>query len=70
MARMKLIERKHVRVPPRRNAVPTESHNFSSMDDLEKVDVGGGVIPRPTYVSVHLNTSQKQELIELLKAYV
>jgi hypothetical protein len=27
MARMKLTVRKHVRVPPRRNVVPTESHN-------------------------------------------
>jgi hypothetical protein len=43
---------------------------FSSMDDLEKVDIGDGVIPRPTYVSVHLNTSQKYEIIELLKAYM
>jgi hypothetical protein len=42
---------------------------FSSMDDIEKVDIGDGVIPRPTYVSVHLNTGQKQEIIELLKAY-
>jgi hypothetical protein len=24
---------------------------FSSMDDLEKVDIGDGVVPRPTYVS-------------------
>jgi hypothetical protein len=24
---------------------------FSSMEDLEKVDIGDGVIPRPTYVS-------------------
>jgi hypothetical protein len=32
---------------------------FSSMDDLEKLDIGDGVIPRPTYVSAHLNTSQK-----------
>jgi hypothetical protein len=32
---------------------------FSSMDNLEKVDIGDGVIPRPTYVSAHLNTSQK-----------
>jgi hypothetical protein len=43
---------------------------FSSMDDLEKVDIGDGVISRPTYVSAHLNTSQKQEIIELLKAYM
>jgi hypothetical protein len=27
MARMKLTARKHVRVPPRRTVVPTESHN-------------------------------------------
>jgi hypothetical protein len=32
---------------------------FSSMDDLEKIDIGDGVIPRPTYVSAHLNMSQK-----------
>jgi hypothetical protein len=34
---------------------------FSSMDDLEEVDIGDGVISRPTYVSAHLNTSQKQK---------
>jgi hypothetical protein len=39
------------------------------MDDLEKVDIGDGVVPWPTYVSAHLNTSQKQEIIKLLKAY-
>jgi hypothetical protein len=32
---------------------------FSSMDDLEKVDIGDGVVHRPTYVSARLNTSQK-----------
>jgi hypothetical protein len=32
---------------------------FSSMDNLEKVDIGDGVIPQPTYVNSHLNTSQK-----------
>jgi hypothetical protein len=30
---------------------------FSSMDDLEEVDIGDGVVSRPTYVSAHLNTS-------------
>jgi hypothetical protein len=29
------------------------------MDDLEKVDIGDVVIPRPTYVSARLSTSQK-----------
>jgi hypothetical protein len=45
------------------------SRGFSSMDALEKVDIGDGVIPQPTYVSACLNTCQKQEIIELLKAY-
>jgi hypothetical protein len=31
------------------------------MDDLEEVDIGDGVVSRPTYVSAHLNTSQKQK---------
>jgi hypothetical protein len=32
---------------------------FPSMDDLEEVDIGDGVVSRPSYVSAHLNTSQK-----------
>jgi hypothetical protein len=32
---------------------------FSSMDDLEKVDIGDGVIPQPTCVSARQNTVQK-----------
>jgi hypothetical protein len=32
---------------------------FFSMDDLEEVDIGDGVISQPTYVSAHLSTSQK-----------
>jgi hypothetical protein len=39
------------------------------MDDLEKVDIGDGVNPQPTYVSARLNMGQKHEIIELLKAY-
>jgi hypothetical protein len=33
---------------------------FSSMDDLEKVDICDGVVPRPTYGSAHLNMIQKR----------
>jgi hypothetical protein len=29
------------------------------MEDLEKVDIGDGVIPRPTYVSACLSMSEK-----------
>jgi hypothetical protein len=32
---------------------------FFSMNNLEKIDTGDGVVPRPTYVSARLNTSQK-----------
>jgi hypothetical protein len=42
---------------------------FSFMDNLEKLDIGDGVILRLTYVSARLNTSEKQKIIELLKAY-
>jgi hypothetical protein len=39
------------------------------MGDLDKVDIGDGVIPHPTYVSACLTLSQKDEMCELLKAY-
>jgi hypothetical protein len=39
------------------------------MDNLEEIDIGDGVIPRPTYVSARLDVNQKQEIIESLKAY-
>jgi hypothetical protein len=32
---------------------------FFSMDDLEEVDIGDGVISQPTYISARLSTSQK-----------
>jgi hypothetical protein len=31
----------------------------SSMDDLQKVDIGYGVVPQPTYLSARPNTDQK-----------
>jgi hypothetical protein len=42
---------------------------FSSMDDLDKVDIGDEVVPWPTYVSACLTPGQKDEMCELLKAY-
>jgi hypothetical protein len=36
---------------------------------LEEIDISDGVIPQPTYVSARLDVNQKQEIIELLKAY-
>jgi hypothetical protein len=31
------------------------------MDNLEKVDIGDGVVRRPTYVSARLNTGQNSK---------
>jgi hypothetical protein len=42
---------------------------FSSMDDLEEVDIGDEVICRPTYISAHLTLEQKKEMCQLLKGY-
>jgi hypothetical protein len=39
---------------------------FFSMDDLEKLDIGDGGIPHPTYLSARLNTGQKS--LEFSKA--
>jgi hypothetical protein len=39
------------------------------MDDLDKVDIGDGVIPQPTNVKARLTPGQKDEMCELLKAY-
>jgi hypothetical protein len=40
------------------------------MDDLDRVDIYDGVIPWPTYVSTCLTPGQKDEMCELLKAYM
>ena len=43
---------------------------FMSADPLEKVDIGDGSIPRPTFVNANLSDDCKADLIKLLKEYV
>ena len=43
---------------------------FMSADPLEKVDLGDGTIPRPTFVNKNLSVEYKADLIKLLKEYV
>jgi hypothetical protein len=31
------------------------------MDDLEKVDIGDGIVPRPTYISACLNMGKNMK---------
>ena len=40
---------------------------FTSADPLEKVDIGDGSIPRPTFVNANLSDDCKVDLIKLLK---
>jgi hypothetical protein len=44
-------------------------HGFTSTDKLEKIDLGDGSKPRPTYVSDNLVSEYKIELIALLKEF-
>jgi len=43
---------------------------FTSVDPLEKVDLGDGTIPRPTFVNKNLSVEFKADLIKLLKEYI
>jgi hypothetical protein len=43
---------------------------FTSADPLEEVDIGNGVVPRPTFVNKHLDANYRAKLIEILKEYV
>ena len=43
---------------------------FTSADPLEKVDIGDGTIPRPTFVNKNLSAKYKVVLANLLKEYI
>jgi hypothetical protein len=44
--------------------------DFSSVDTLDKVDIGDGKIQRPTFVNANLSVEQKGKILELLRGYV
>jgi hypothetical protein len=44
-------------------------HGFMSADELEKIDLGDGSKPRPTYICAKLEEEYKKELIALLKEF-
>jgi hypothetical protein len=39
---------------------------FSSVDELEEVDLGKGVAHRPTYINVNLIVEQKEQVVVLM----
>ena len=44
-------------------------HGFTSADKLEKIDLGDGNRPRPTFISAKLGPEYKIELIALLREF-
>ena len=44
-------------------------HVFTSVDELEEIDIGSGDRSRPMYVSAKLDPEYKQELVDLLKEF-
>jgi hypothetical protein len=43
---------------------------FSSGNPLEEIDIGDGIIPRPTLVNKNMSFEHKDAIIKLLKEYV
>ena len=43
---------------------------FTLADPIEKIDIGDGTVPRPTFVNANLSVDYKADLINLLKEYV
>ena len=46
------------------------AQGFTLADPLEKIDIGDGSVPRPTFINKNLKADYKLKLIELLKEYV
>jgi hypothetical protein len=43
---------------------------FSSSDQLDDIDIGDGITPRPTFVSKNMSLGHKDAIIKLLRDYV
>jgi hypothetical protein len=43
---------------------------FSSADPLEKIDIGDGITPRPTFINKNMSLEHKDAIIKLLRDYV
>jgi hypothetical protein len=43
---------------------------FSSADPLEKIDIGYGITPRPTFVNKNMSLEHKNAIMKLLRDYI
>jgi hypothetical protein len=46
------------------------AQGFSSVDPLEEIDIGDGIIPKPTFVNKNMSLEHKDAIIKLLREYV
>jgi hypothetical protein len=44
-------------------------HGFSTVDDLEEVDIGDGTVPRPKYISANLSDAHKDQVCHLIREF-
>ncbi|XP_045817238.1 uncharacterized protein LOC123910200 [Trifolium pratense] len=42
---------------------------MQAQDPLQEVDIGDGSVKRPTYISVNIDPTLKEKMVELLKKY-
>ena len=49
------------------NELDKLGQGFTSVNPLEKVDIGDGSMPRPTFINQNLEVDYKVKLIKLLK---
>ncbi|PNX65520.1 hypothetical protein L195_g054579 [Trifolium pratense] len=45
------------------------SQRMQAQDPLQEIDIGDGSIKRPTYISVNIDPSLRDKMVELLKKY-
>jgi hypothetical protein len=43
---------------------------FSLANPLEEIDIGDGILPRPTFVNENMSLEHKDATMKLLKVYV
>ena len=45
-------------------------HGFSSADPLQKIDIGDGSVPRPTFINANMEADQKSKVCALLWEFI
>jgi hypothetical protein len=52
------------------NEVEKLGQGFSSVDPLEEIDIGDGIIQRPTFINKNMSLEHNDAIIKLLRDYI